>query len=375
MTNQLKFSMNETAYLVLSDGSVFEGLSFGSEKTSYGEVVFNTSMTGYQEILTDPSYSGQIVVPTYPIIGNYGINEKANESKQIQVSGFVVRQYCDSPSHASSTSSIYDFLASQNIPGIHEIDTRAIVRKIRSSGVMMGAIAIGITPDQALEKIRHSKAYNLTNFVEKVTTTKQYDWAKNTTSLESNNNYLNILVSDYGVKYNILRILEAKGCKVTVFPYDTNAEELLSLNPDGIMLSPGPGDPEMLNETTKIAKDLIGRVPIMGICLGNQILAKAFGAKTYKLHFGHRGGNHPVKDLETGRVYITAQNHGYAVDPESLPPEIAVTHINMNDGTVAGLKHVSLPAMSIQYHSEASPGPQDNEYIFDQFIEMVKEFK
>ena len=375
MTNQLKFSMNETAYLVLSDGSVFEGLSFGSEKTSYGEVVFNTSMTGYQEILTDPSYSGQIVVPTYPIIGNYGINEKANESKQIQVSGFVVRQYCDSPSHASSTSSIHDFLASQNIPGIHEIDTRAIVRKIRSSGVMMGAIAIGITPDQALEKIQSSKAYNLTNFVEKVTTTKQYDWAKNTTPLEPNNNSLNILVSDYGVKYNILRILEAKGCKVTVFPYDTTAEELLSLNPDGIMLSPGPGDPEMLNETTKIAKDLIGRVPIMGICLGNQILAKAFGAKTYKLHFGHRGGNHPVKDLETGRVYITAQNHGYAVDPESLPPELAVTHINMNDGTVAGLKHVSLPAMSIQYHSEASPGPQDNEYVFDQFIEMVKEFK
>ena len=375
MTNQLKFSMNETAYLVLADGSVFEGLSFGGEQSTYGEVVFNTSMTGYQEILTDPSYSGQIVVPTYPIIGNYGINEKSNESKQIQVSGFVVRQYCESPSHPTSTSNINDFLASQNIPGIHEIDTRAIVRKLRSSGVMMGAIAIGISPDEALEQIQSSQAYNLTNFVQRVSTKKQYSWPKKEETPDNEKSLLNILVSDYGVKYNILRILESKGCRVTVFPYDTTAEELLNLNPDGIMLSPGPGDPEMLDNTTKIAKELVGKVPIMGICLGNQILAKAFGAKTYKLHFGHRGGNHPVKDLETGRIYITAQNHGYAVDAESLPPEIAITHINMNDGTVAGIKHRSLPAMSIQYHSEASPGPQDNEYIFDQFIEMVKEFK
>tara|TARA_Y100000748_G_scaffold303667_1_gene309603 strand:- start:2983 stop:4086 length:1104 start_codon:yes stop_codon:yes gene_type:complete len=367
--------MNETAYLVLSDGSVFEGLSFGSEKSTYGEVVFNTSMTGYQEILTDPSYSGQIVIPTYPIIGNYGINEKSNESNKIQVSGFVVRQYCESPSHPTSTSNINDFLASQNIPGIHEIDTRAIVRKLRSSGVMMGAIAIGISPDEALEQIQSSQAYNLTNFVQRVSTKKQYSWPKKEETPDNEKSLLNILVSDYGVKYNILRILESKGCRVTVFPYDTTAEELLNLNPDGIMLSPGPGDPEMLDNTTKIAKELVGKVPIMGICLGNQILAKAFGAKTYKLHFGHRGGNHPVKDLETGRIYITAQNHGYAVDAESLPPEIAITHINMNDGTVAGIKHRSLPAMSIQYHSEASPGPQDNEYIFDQFIEMVKEFK
>jgi carbamoyl-phosphate synthase small subunit len=366
--------MKEIAYLLLEDGSIFKGKSFGKSTHALGEVVFNTSMTGYQEMLTDPSYAGQIVVPTYPIIGNYGINNIYNESMKAQVSGFVVRQYTEEPSHYDSETTINDFLRNQNVPGIYDVDTRAITKRIRNTGVMKGIITIGNSLDQAKKMLDAADNYDQINFVDKVTTSNIYHW-DNLSYTKKDTNRLNILVTDFGVKYNILRLLKHKNCNVTVLPAKTNADEILSMNPDGIMLSPGPGDPELLNHITGIVKKLIGRVPLMGICLGNQVLAKALGAKTYKLKFGHRGGNHPVKDIQTGKVYITAQNHGYSIDPSTLPSDVSISHISMNDGTVEGLQHNSLPAMSIQYHSEASPGPHDNEYIFDQFIEMVKEFK
>lgn len=367
--------MSKTAYLVLEDGSTFRGIPFGSDSAAYGEVVFNTSMTGYQEMLTDPSYSGQIVVPTYPMIGNYGITKEDNESKEIQVSGFVVRQQCQEPSHRESSSTLADFLLTHDIPGISEIDTRAVTRRIRTQGVMMGALAINISPEEALSQLENVPEYGNVNYVDQVSASKSYNWTQSLKNIPSKTPDLKILVSDFGLKYNILRILRSNGCTVEVFPSDTTAEELLEQNPDGIMLSPGPGDPELLGYTVKTVKDLLGRVPIMGICLGNQVLAQALGGKTYKLKFGHRGANHPVQDVSTGRVYITAQNHGYSIDPDSLPSEVEISHISMNDQTVEGIRHRSLPAMSIQYHSEASPGPKDNEYIFNRFLDMVREAK
>ncbi len=366
--------MNEPAFLILQDGSIYPGISFGyNDESVFGEVVFNTAMTGYQEMLTDPSYAGQIVVPTYPLIGNYGISEYSNESKKIQVSGLVVRQYCPEPSHSDSVQTISDFLKSQNVPGISEIDTRAVTKRIRNNGVMMGGIAIGITEKDALKLMKETPIYDELDYVNKVSTKETYNWNIGLRDVESLDPKLKILVSDFGLKYNILRILRNKGCHVEVFPSNATADELLERNPDGIMLSPGPGNPELLDYTANMTKKLLGRVPIMGICMGNQVLGKALGGKTYKLKFGHRGSNHPVKDLLTDRVYITSQNHGYSIDADSLPQEAEVTHISMNDLTVEGLKHKSLPAMSIQYHSEASPGPKDNEYIFDQFINMIKE--
>ena len=366
-------NMSESAFLILQDGSIYHGIPFGHTESIFGEVVFNTSMTGYQEMLTDPSYAGQIVVPTYPLIGNYGISEYSNESKNIQVSGLVVRQYCPEPSHTDSIQTISDFLKSQNIPGISEIDTRAVTKRIRENGVMMGGIAIGLSEKEAQELIQKTPDYDELDYVNKVSTKEIYNWNTGLKDVESLEPKLKILVSDFGLKYNILRILRNKGCSVEVFPSNTSASELLERNPDGIMLSPGPGNPELLDYTAKMTKDLLGRVPIMGICMGNQVLGKALGGKTYKLKFGHRGSNHPVKDLLTNRVYITSQNHGYAIDADSLPHEVELTHISMNDLHVEGLRHKSLPAMSIQYHAEASPGPKDNEYIFDQFLNMVKE--
>ena len=366
--------MNKTAFLILQDGSIYHGSPFGYDvESTFGEVVFNTSMTGYQEMLTDPSYAGQIVVPTYPLIGNYGISEYSNESNKIQVAGLVVRQHCLEPSHTDSVQTISDFLKSQRIPGISEIDTRAVTKKIRENGVMMGGIAIGISEKEALDMIVKTPLYDNLNYVNQVSTKKSYNWDIGVKNSELLTPKLKILVSDFGLKYNILRILRSKGCNVEVFPSDTTAQELLERNPDGIMLSPGPGNPDLLNYTAEMTKGLLGRVPIMGICMGNQVLGKALGGKTYKLKFGHRGSNHPVKDILTNRIHITSQNHGYSIDADSLSQEIEVTHISMNDLTVEGLRHKSLPAMSIQYHSEASPGPKDNEYIFDTFLDMVKE--
>ncbi len=360
------------AHLVLEDGSVYRGVAFGDTTSgAHGEVVFNTSMTGYQEILTDPSYAGQIVVPTYPLIGNYGISRRYSESRQIRVSGFAVRDHCDAPSHSESEMTLDEFLSSQGIIGIAEIDTRAITRRLRSKGVMMGAIAAGEDPDRTLERLRDLPTYEGSDFVQQVSTAEPYSWDASPLGVGRHGRRFRVLVSDCGLKYNILRSLRSRGCEVSAYPASATAEDLLSLDPDGVLMSPGPGDPDLLDYAADTAKGLIGRVPIMGICLGNQILARAFGGRNYKLKFGHRGGNHPVRETSTGRVHITAQNHGYAVDPDSLPAEVEISHINLNDGTVEGLRHRSLPIMSIQYHSEASPGPRDNEYLFDQFIEMM----
>jgi carbamoyl-phosphate synthase small subunit len=358
----------KNCFLVLEDGSSFRGYSIGSNTQAVGEVVFSTSMTGYQEMLTDPSFAGQIVVPTYPLIGNYGINTVDSESSKIQVTGFAVKQDCDFPSHSHETVTVNDFLKSQHVPGITGIDTRAITRRLRSKGVMMGAIAPSI--ESGIKLIESTTGYGEIDLVKRVTSPSPGRWDS-----DLQDSPLRILVSDYGVKYNILRLLAERNCDVTFFPADTPAQDLIDLKPDGILLSPGPGDPEMLDYAVSNAKFLVGNVPVFGICLGNQILARCFGAKTYKLKFGHRGANHPVKDLRSGRVYITAQNHGYSVDGDSLPSDIAVTHQSLNDSTVEGLRHKSLPVMAIQYHSEASPGPKDNEYIFDEFISMIRAYK
>jgi len=374
--------MAKKAILVLEDGSVYEGHSFGAETTAYGEVVFSTSMTGYQEMLTDPSYAGQILVPTYPLVGNYGINESDFESRQIQVRGFAVREYCSQPSHWQSTRTLHEFLLAYGIPGISGVDTRALTRRLRSNGVMMGILSSEMTTEEALKELKSLPKYDFTDFVHQVSTEKAYEWQSNapaTTTLLSQSlrgasatkQSLKILAIDYGLKYNILRILSQLGCQASAVPCTASAEDILALNPDGIVLSPGPGDPALLDDITDTVKGFIGRKPIMGICLGHQLIGKALGAQTFKLKFGHRGGNHPVRDLATGRVYITAQNHGYAVDADTLKQGLEVSHINLNDGTVEGLRHRDLPILSIQYHSEASPGPLDNMYLFERFLEMV----
>ena len=360
------------ALLVLEDGTVFQGRSFGAASTSFGEVVFNTSMTGYQEMLTDPSYAGQIVMPTYPLIGNYGINDEDFESAKVQVSGFVVREHCELPSHWQSTRTLHQFLESQGIPAISGIDTRALTRRLRSRGVMMGVVTSSYAPGEALEFLKRQPAYGDVDLVQQVTAPEAYDWDGAPAGGDRPTRW-DVTLIDLGLKYNVARILHAKGCRVTVVPARTSPEEVLAAAPDGVVLSPGPGDPALLEYMTATAKGLVGRVPVMGICLGHQVLAHALGCKTYKLKFGHRGGNHPVRDLATGRIQITAQNHGYAVDPDSLPPEVTVSHVNLNDGTVEGIRHRSLPLLSIQYHSEASPGPMDNVAMFDRFLDMVGE--
>jgi carbamoyl-phosphate synthase small subunit len=367
--------MAEKAILVLEDGSVYQGEAFGAEATTYGEVVFDTSMVGYQEMLTDPSFAGQILVPTYPLIGNYGINESNFESMRIQARGLAVREYCPHPSHWQSIRTLHDFLVAYGIPAISTVDTRALTRRLRSKGAMMGIITSEMMAEEALSELKNLPRYDSVDFVHQVTTEKSYEWQsiKNdggATSKQPDSPH--IVVIDLGLKYSILRALSQFGCQVTAVSCTSSAEDILSLNPDGIVLSPGPGDPVLLDDTTETVGKLIGKKPLMGICLGLQLIAKASGAKTFKLKFGHRGGNHPVRDLATGKVYITAQNHGYAIDADTLQGGLEVSHINLNDGTVEGLRHRDLPIMAIQYHSEAAPGPLDNMYMFERFLEMVK---
>ena len=359
--------MAKTATLVLADGSVYEGFAFGAETDATGEAVFNTSMAGYQEMLTDPSYAGQIVLPTYPLIGNYGINGQDAESCRIQVRGFVVREECEKPSHYLNDKTLHDYLAENGIPGICGVDTRAITRKLRSAGVMMGMITSSMTSEEALEALKKSPDYGEIDFVSTVTTGKPYTWE------DCGADGYHVVALDCGLKYNILRLLCKQGCHVTVVPCTTSADDILGLKPDGILLSPGPGDPALLDHIVNEVRKLAGKKPIMGICLGNQLIASTFGGRCFKLKFGNRGGNHPVRELATGRIHITAQNHGYAVDPDSLGNELEITHINLNDNTVEGLRHRELPIFSIQYHSEASPGPLDNVYQFKQFVDMIKD--
>ena len=328
-------------------------------------------MIGYQEMLTDPSYAGQIVVPTYPLIGNYGTNEHDVESNKIQVRGFVVREECTQPNHYLNRQTLHEYLAESVIPGLYGVDTRALTRKLRASGVMMGMITAEKTPEQALAELKKLPDYGSIDFVRDVSTPVPYQWEPE----KSADCLHHIVVLDCGLKYNILRLLRRQGCRTTAVPCTMPTREILSLKPDGILLSPGPGDPELLDYIVDIIRGLVGKKPMMGICLGNQLIARAFGAKTFKLKFGHRGGNHPVRDLATGRIHITAQNHGYAVDPDTLKNGLEVTHLNLNDGTVEGLRHKELPIFCIQYHSEASPGPLDNTYLFENFMEMVKDKK
>ncbi|AII58156.1 carbamoyl phosphate synthase small subunit [Dehalococcoides mccartyi] len=363
--------MTNTAYLVLEDGTVFSGKSFGAETEAIGEVVFNTSMNGYQEMLTDPSYTGQIIIPTYPLIGNYGVNPFDNESACIRATAFGVHEECLLPNHYQNNQTIHSFLEESGIPGISGIDTRAITRKLRSAGVMRGMITTTKTPEEAFKTIRSAPDYGQIDFVRKISTPAAYEWQKEKPSFAG----FHIAVLDCGLKYSILNQLKSHGCKVSVLPCTASPQDIDALNPDGVLLSPGPGNPELLDYLVNTVRYACEKYPVMGICLGNQLIGKVFGAKTFKLKFGHRGGNHPVKDLTSGRVYITSQNHGYSLDPATLKEGLEVSHINLNDGTVEGLRHRELPVFSIQYHSEASPGPMDSTYLFKQFVETIKQTK
>jgi carbamoyl-phosphate synthase small subunit len=356
------------ALLVLEDGSVFTGDALGAPVRSHGEVVFCTAMTGYQEALTDPSFAGQILAMTYPLQGNYGINEFDVESRRIQVRAFVVREDCALPSHWRSNATLHQYLLDNEIPGIAGVDTRALTRKLRTAGVMMGAVTHDETAEQALARLRDLPRYGSTDLVPWVSTRTAYDAGKHEGRRK-------VVVLDLGVKYNILRVLDRLGCDCTAVPCHTSAEDILAMKPDGVLLSPGPGDPALIDYAVRTAGGLVGKTPLMGICLGHQVLGEVFGAQSYKLKFGHRGANHPVRDEATGRVYITAQNHGYAVAGDGLSTDAEVSHTNVNDGTVEGLRHKREPVLTIQYHSEASPGPLDNMYLFERFVEMIDDVR
>jgi len=373
------------AKLVLSDGTVFHGTSIGAPVTTIGEVVFNTAMTGYQEMVTDPSYRGQILTFTYPLIGNYGINVDDWESGQLQVRGIIVKQLCDRHSNWRATGRLDALLREQGVPGIAGVDTRMLTRIIRSHGVMMGALSgEDVSAEELKRRIDATPYYGEIDFVKEVTAGRTYPWNEpvqapyDTATRFLADPPLKMTVVDYGVKRNILRLLTTRGCQVRVVPCDATPAEMLDGNPDGLVFSPGPGDPKNLAYAIRNMEQVVTTgLPILGICLGHQLMSWAFGGRTYKLKFGHRGSNHPVKDLiREGTVHITAQNHGYAVDAESINGSgLHVSHINLNDGTVEGMAHESLPIMTIQFHPEASGGPRDTEYMFDEFVRLVAQRK
>jgi carbamoyl-phosphate synthase small subunit len=370
------------AILALADGRVFHGKSLGARGEVTGEVVFNTSMTGYQEILTDPSYAGEIVTMTYPQIGNYGINLEDVESARPHLAGFIVREACDYPSNWRSKMSLDAYLKENGIVGIQDIDTRALVRHIRDKGAQTGIISSADTDPQSLvEKARLAPSIVGRDLVREVTCQRPYHWTEGPWNLENGYNgkaqeaRFKVVAYDFGIKRNILRNLVNIGCDVTVVPADTPAADVLAMQPDGVFLSNGPGDPEPIIYAQENIRQLLGKKPIFGICLGHQLLSLALGGKTYKLKFGHRGGNQPVRREEGGQVEITSQNHGFAVDADSIKDDAVMTHVNLNDNTVEGLTHKTLPAFSVQYHPEASPGPHDARYLFEKFREMMEKDK
>jgi carbamoyl-phosphate synthase small subunit len=371
------------AKLALENGTIFTGESFGAAAEVTGEVVFNTSLTGYQEILTDPSYAGQIVTMTYPLIGNYGINPQDLESTRPQVAGFVVREYFDFHSNFRATGSLGSWLEQHGIVALQGVDTRKLTKIIRTVGAMRGVLStIDLDDDSLIAKARSAPQMVGLDLTKQVTTQQPYAWDEidrtpfalaPAISKKLNGKRWNVVVYDYGVKQNILRRLTAYGCRLTVVPSSYSAEQVLEMNPDGIFLSNGPGDPAAVRYAIENIKKLIGKKPIFGICLGHQLLGLALGGRTFKLKFGHRGANHPVKNLLTNSIEITSQNHGFAVDPSTLDPDrIEITHVNLNDGTNEGFRHRELPLFSVQYHPEASPGPHDSDYLFMQFVEMME---
>ena len=352
--------------LILEDGTIFVGEGFGSEVQTVGEVVFNTGMTGYQEILSDPSYCGQIVTLTYPLVGNYGINRDDFEAITPAIQGFIVKEVCDHPSNFRNQFSLDEFFKTKNIPGLAGIDTRKLTRIIRQYGTLKGALCgMDVNVDEIIAKLKGEILP--TNQVEQVSTKSAYP---------SPGRGHRVVLVDFGMKHGILRELNKRDCDVIVVPYNVTADEILRLSPDGIMLSNGPGDPKDVKEAIEMVSAVLGKVPLFGICLGHQLFALANGADTERLKFGHRGSNHPVKDLATGKVAITSQNHGYTVNEASLlNTKLKVTHIALNDGTVEGLRHLEYPAFTVQYHPEASPGPEDANHLFNEFLQMIETFK
>lgn len=363
------------AILLLEDGTTYEGESIGAPGTTIGEAVFITAMTGYQEMLTDPSFAGQLLTLTYPLVGNYGVNPEDVESGGIQVEGFIVRELCEQPSNWRSGTSLREYITSNGVVAIQGIDTRALTRRLRARGVMMGAISTELTVSELKNALESAPGYGDLNLVEHVSTERAYEWVEDGCGKPSgcSTRQRHVALIDMGIKRSIARRLAGEGCRVTVLPWNSSAEDVLAVEPDGVVFSPGPGDPRLLRDTTETMKRLIGKKPIMGISLGHQVLGMAMGGGIFKLKFGHRGSGQPVKNLINGKVSITAQNHGYAVDPDGLSDEAEVTRVNLNDGTVEGLRHKSLPIFSIQYHPEASAGPLDEGYLFREFMDSVVE--